>query len=394
VKAHELHWEPGHEGKGLIDSGNVFTWNVDEYGDPHHADYLGLNQTDDTAGVHRNQMAFYIKPDGTISYSVIAGGGDPFLPTQVDSRLHYDPPTHSEWNDQDFTSKNRRQGSAAFAAELKLCLDPEKAMQQAWLTPHHQGPQDFVQSAVNTGEAKWKAGGYGKGFIDWDGPSVYTWNTSGGHFADDGEPTHAEVQAVHGLVPNGDQYHAFWIDPQGKIDHVAPDTDAQALIEQAHPGTYTDENDWKFGVSLDTEKPKPQRKQPRDISVNDWELMKLEWAMSDDGEGRPYPFPPQPEHWRNDNARDIHQAADDIFPGGTEEQYQQWLEKNPHLPPPGTFSINNTLQDFAQEPDQVEDWEPGHEGKVLVNTRNGDVHVVKSIENSGMPDEGGEYSHD
>lgn len=59
-----LDWEPGVEGKGLVDEhGNLHTWNEDEY--ETHNDYI-LNHNQE---VGSPKGYFYIDPDGSVDVS-------------------------------------------------------------------------------------------------------------------------------------------------------------------------------------------------------------------------------------------------------------------------------------------------------------------------------------
>lgn len=59
---HDLQWDQGEEGKGwLLSDGTVRNWNVDSYGDPHHADKVDDYDSEwDNGGI-----PFNIAPDGT-----------------------------------------------------------------------------------------------------------------------------------------------------------------------------------------------------------------------------------------------------------------------------------------------------------------------------------------
>lgn len=92
-----IDWEPGNEGKGLVDrDGHVHAWHDEDY--PLHRDYLNEHPQ---LGV---PMAyFYIEPDGQIAVTHPSPnpnyGGDPAkyesmmeLITDADPHFHPEPP--------------------------------------------------------------------------------------------------------------------------------------------------------------------------------------------------------------------------------------------------------------------------------------------------------------
>lgn len=65
------NWIPGQAGKGILtNDGSLHTWNVDTYGEPHHADYaagLGMYGGRVTnAELERDHTIFFIEPDGQV----------------------------------------------------------------------------------------------------------------------------------------------------------------------------------------------------------------------------------------------------------------------------------------------------------------------------------------
>lgn len=160
----ELHWTPGHNGKGLIEMDNtVHTWNC--FGaaqEPWHMEYV---QEHGLEGLGRIAAFFYIDPDGGV-YNLNSGADE-----DEDTRLR----------------------------QLLRETDPNLNV--------GQGGWSFSKTADLDGDVlDWDEGNYGKGIVDRHG-NVYTWN-------EDEWALHRDYEEDHDIQGQ------FWftIMPDGAVD--------------------------------------------------------------------------------------------------------------------------------------------------------------------------------
>lgn len=183
----ELHWTPGHNGKGLIESDNtVHTWNcVGPNQEPWHYEYVAEHKLEHV------MVYFYIDPDGGV-YQFTSG-----VEGEEDERLR----------------------------QLLRDTDPNLTVGQSGWT--------FSKTAdVDNDILDWDEGNFGKGIVDVHG-NVYTWNE------DDGWDIHRDYEEDHDIT--GRYY--FTINPDGQIeaaDMVPLSADVIDLITEADPNLHGD----------------------------------------------------------------------------------------------------------------------------------------------------------
>lgn len=69
---HQLEWTKGQSGKGLLYPDNTLqTWNINDYGEPHHLWQAGIREddVDDLDFLQSGHLPFVISPEGEISHS-------------------------------------------------------------------------------------------------------------------------------------------------------------------------------------------------------------------------------------------------------------------------------------------------------------------------------------
>jgi DNA-directed RNA polymerase subunit RPC12/RpoP len=97
--AHQLEWEPGSYGKGLVHpDGSVQTWNTDFEGGPPHHPEMAQEHWESLPKVHRDYQAFYIEPNGGMYHSILSDPNYDLI-QQTDPRLFVKRPDlrDSEW---------------------------------------------------------------------------------------------------------------------------------------------------------------------------------------------------------------------------------------------------------------------------------------------------------
>lgn len=170
-----------------------------------------------------------------------------------------------------------------------------------WGAPHHP---DYLYGEIGQ-EAGGAHGRYCAFYIRPDGGVVFSLIAAGQDpsLIEKADPRlHVNMNTFKG---KRESVSAFAAELKLWLDNFKP-AESQALMLSPHHESPQD----FLAAAGDTAKPKPkpQRKVPRDIPENEWEFMKQEWAENEDGEGRPYPFPPQPVHWRHDHLPHLESA--------------------------------------------------------------------------------------
>lgn len=223
---HQLHWESGQHGKGLIDpnNGSIHTWSVGDVQDgwPSHYHYRteGLKALAFPDGSSWTAYKpFWIDPEGQMNSLEGHTPEDIRNITTADPRI---APPRDEW----------RFG--------------------AWTPP----------ATIN-----WRPGQYGKGLVA--GGQVHTWPVKAGDQDEDwdyapiGYPSHGQYKEMHRLNSDGGMASEFWINPGGAVSFFSPDRVDEGLrshIQQADPRLMLTDvsndaglasGDWTFSKRLD-----------------------------------------------------------------------------------------------------------------------------------------------
>jgi hypothetical protein len=99
---HDLQWEPGNYGKGLVTDDNVVTWITDgQWGGPHHSEMV-----EDSYPPEGWPHAFIINPEGGFEFSLLSDPAEGERLKEIvetaDPRLHQKKGVSEPWDDDDW----------------------------------------------------------------------------------------------------------------------------------------------------------------------------------------------------------------------------------------------------------------------------------------------------